>query len=262
VPHLEVDGGGVWYEVAGEGPPVVFLHSTLVDSRQWDEQMESFSSRFRAIRFDLRGFGRSPMPTEPYRPLEDLATLVRTLDATPAALVGCSAGGALDLMFTLEHPDMVSALVLVASGAPRFTGWSDDVRTLWQATEAALEEGDLERAQRLELDYWVPAGRFPKGDGRIAEMARDNVKAMAGAEDFMEGPDTAPLERMDEIRVPTLVVLAEHDEPGIQAIGELVAAGVPGTEVVTIPGTDHLVNMRNPREFDRVVLGFLGGVLA
>jgi pimeloyl-ACP methyl ester carboxylesterase len=260
VPFLDVEGGSVWYEEAGEGPPVLLLHSTLVDRRQWDDQMRSFSRQFRVIRFDLRGFGRSPMPTESYRPLEDIAELLRSLDAVPAALVGGSAGGALSLLLTLEHPEMVSALVLVASGAPRFEGWSDELRALWEATEAALLQGDQERAQRLELGYWVPAGRFgddDKSDRRIARIAADNTRAAAEAEDFMEGPDTAPLERLGEIRVPTLVVLAEHDEAGIRAIGEAVAAGVPGARLVTIPGTDHLVNMRNPGQFDRAVAGFL-----
>ena len=265
MPFLRVEGGRLWYEVAGDGPPVLLLHSTLVDSRKWDDQMASFAGRFRTIRFDLRGFGRSDMPTESYRPLEDVAELLRSLDAAPAALVGASAGGALSLLFALEHPDMVSALVLAASGAPGFTGWSEDLRALWKATEAALEAGDLEGAQRLELDYWVPPGRFGEGAGdsdrRIAEIARGNTRAAAEAEDFMEGPVTEPLERLGEIRVPTLVVLAERDEPGIQAIGGTVAAGVPGTEVVTIPGTDHLLNMRNPAEFDRMVMAFLARAL-
>ena len=264
MPFLDVEGGSLWYDAVGEGPSVLLLHSTLVDSRQWDDQMRSFSQQFRVIRFDLRGFGRSPMPTESYRPLEDIAALLRSLDAVPAALVGGSAGGALSLLFTLEHPEMVSALVLVASGAPRFDGWSDELRALWEATEAALQQGDQERAQGLELGYWVPAGRFGEdgeSDRRIALIAADNTRAAAEAEDFMEGPDTAPLERLGEIRVPTLVVLAERDEPGIQAIGETVASGVPGAELVTIPGTDHLVNMRNPEHFDRVVAGFLADAL-
>jgi 3-oxoadipate enol-lactonase len=264
VPFLDVEGGSVWYEEAGEGSPVLLLHSTLVDRRQWDDQMRSFSRQFRVIRFDLRGFGRSPLPTGSYRPLEDIAELLRSLDAVPAALVGGSAGGALSLLFTLEHPEMVSVLVLVASGVPRFEGWSDELRALWGATEAALQQGDQERAQRLELGYWVPAGRFgddDKSDRRIALIAAGNTRAAAEAEDFMEGPDTAPLKRLGEIRVPTLVVLAERDEPGIRAIGEAVAAGVPGARLVTIPGTDHLVNMRNPDQFDRVVGGFLADAL-
>ncbi len=264
MPFLDVEGGRLWYEAAGDGPPVLVLHSTLVDSRQWDDQMASFSARFRVIRFDLRGFGRSDMPAGSYRPLDDVAELLRSLDAVPAALVGASAGGALSLLFPMEHPEMVSALVLVASGGPRFTGWSDELRSLWEATEAALEQGDQERAQRLELGYWVPAGRFgedSESDRRIARIAADNIRAAAEAEDFMEGPDEAPLERLSGIRVPTLVVLAEHDEPGIQAIGSSVAAGVPSAELVTIPGTDHLVNMRNPAQFDRVVMDFLGKAL-
>jgi 3-oxoadipate enol-lactonase len=266
VPYLDVDGGRIWYEVAGDGPPVLFVHSTLVDGRQWDDQMRSFSPRFRAIRLDLRGFGRSDWPTGPYRPSGDFKALLLDLDAAPAAVVGASAGGALSMLFTLEHPAMVSALVLAASGAPGFTGWSTELRSLWEATEAALQQGDLSRAQRLELDYWVPAGRFgsdAESDRRIAEIARDNTRAAAQAEDFMDGPDTGrgPLERLGEIRVPTLVVLGERDEPGITDIGQTVAAGIPRTEVVTIPRSDHLVNMRNPQQFDRAVMAFLDRVL-
>src|SRR5204863_2430750 len=97
-------GGKLWIEARGNGHPVLLLHSGLVDSRMWDPQMDSLEAAgHRPIRFDLRGFGRSDQPEAPYSHVADAVAVLDALEVDRAVVVGCSLGGALDLVLTLTH---------------------------------------------------------------------------------------------------------------------------------------------------------------
>src|SRR5207237_4537614 len=103
-------------EVVGEGPPVVLVHAGICDSRMWDPQWESFRRAHRVVRYDLRGFGRSPLVPGRYSPPGELIAPLDELALGPAALVGASMGGGISLQVAVARPDLVSALVLVGSG--------------------------------------------------------------------------------------------------------------------------------------------------
>ena len=103
---VDFDGGRLSYEVAGQGPSVVLLHPGLWDSRTWDVQFGAFSGRFRVLRYDVRGYGRSSRP-ERGRPYSHVADLVAVMDAAGmerAALVGCSMGGAVAIDTAVTAP--------------------------------------------------------------------------------------------------------------------------------------------------------------
>src|ERR1044071_8135566 len=100
----EVNGTRLYYEALGEGPAVVLVHGGLVDSRLWDAQMRPLSKRFRVVRYDIRGYGRSAAPTGEYQPLEDLRALLDYLKIDKATLVGLSLGGIVAADMALEHP--------------------------------------------------------------------------------------------------------------------------------------------------------------
>ena len=112
----EINGTQILYEVAGSGHPLVLMHAGICDSRMWDDQWDIFSKQFRVIRYDVRGFGRSAIPSEPYAHRDDLLELLRLLNVERIALVAASMAGHIAIEFTLQHPEMVSALVLVGSG--------------------------------------------------------------------------------------------------------------------------------------------------
>src|SRR3954463_6383416 len=112
----EVNGARLYYEAMGEGTAVVLVHGGLVDSRLWDAQMKPLSKHFRVVRYDIRGYGRSPAPTGEYYPHEDLRALLDYLKIDKATLVGLSLGGIVAADFALEQPARVERLVLVGSG--------------------------------------------------------------------------------------------------------------------------------------------------
>ena len=259
---LEVPGGSIYYEDAGDGPVVTLIHEGLWDSRTWDPQVPALrDAGYRVVRYDVRGYGRSSRPTgEPYSHVRDLIALLDALDIAQAVLVGCSMGGAIAIDVTLEHPDRVVALVPVASGLGGFEALEEE-EDWWEARDApiraAIESGDLERAEDMRMEIWAPLGTEDPAGRRIREIAFDNLHEITMDESAQEELDPPAARRLGEIDVPTLVVIAEHDPPFMRREGDLLARGILGARKVTIAGADHVVHLRQPEAFNRVLLAFL-----
>lgn len=256
-----INGARIYYEVAGTGPPLVLLHAGICDSRMWDDQFAAFAERHRVVRYDLRGFGRSPMVAGPYAHRRDLLGLLDHLGIARAHLVGCSMAGGVALDFAIEHPERVSALVLVgaAIGGHQLSG---DPPPQWAALVAAEEAGDLERVAELEVAIWVDgAGQRPD---RVPGALREKVRAMnlqalrtppgLGQEERLDPPAVG---RLGEVRAPTLVIIGDLDQPGFITRSDLLASGIPGARKVVMTGAAHLPSMERPTEFNRLVLDFL-----
>ncbi|HEY3209714.1 MAG TPA: alpha/beta fold hydrolase [Actinomycetota bacterium] len=257
-----VEGGRLYYEVRGEGPSIVLIHAGLWDSRIWDDQMGAFAQRYRTVRYDLRGFGRSDRLTIPFSLRQDLTDLLAFLRIPSAALVACSIGGSLAIDFTLERPDMVDALVLVAPGLSG-DDTPDDERTarLMKEAEQALETGQLEKLVDLQLQAWTPPANNPEVDRRIREIAMDNKHVDTLDWSLSRRLDPPAAGRLSEIHVPTLVILGDRDAPVMEVIVEKVASGIHGARKALIQDADHLPNMRQPDRFNQEVLAFLAEAL-
>jgi pimeloyl-ACP methyl ester carboxylesterase len=263
---VEVEDGRLFYETAGDdGPAVVMIHPGLWDRRAWDDQFEAFAERYRVVRYDVRGYGRSTRPDGlRYSHVRDLARLLDALGIARTALVGCSMGGGIALDAALEHPDRVLALVLAAPGLGGFEGTPED--DAWWAErqgpiEAALRTGELDRAEDLRLAIWAPLGTGDEAGSRIRRIAFDNLHELTMDEGGEEELDPPAIGRLEQIAVPTLVLPADHDPPFMIEICRILASRIANARMVQIPETDHVIGMRRPEEFNHVVLGFLGEVL-
>jgi 3-oxoadipate enol-lactonase len=250
------------HEVAGEGAPVVLVHAGICDSRMWDPQWETFARAHRVVRYDMRGFGRSPLATGRYSPPADLIALLDELALGPATLVGASMGGGISLQVAVARPDLVSALVLVGSGV-RGHEWSDYVTRSWAEEEAAFERGDLDAAVEVNLRTWVDGPERsadqvdPEVRARVAEMQRRAFELALEAPDVEEEALVLDIgDRLGEISVPTLVVVGEHDVEDVHVVAERLEREIGATRM-TIGGAAHLPNLEQPHEFDKAVLGFL-----
>lgn len=262
----EVNGTRLYYEVAGEGHPLVLIHAGIADSRMWDDQLDVFAQRYRVIRYDLRGFGRSEVPPGPYTLRDDLLGLLRFLGVERTYLVGVSIGGGLAIDFTLEHPEMVDALIPVAAGVgglPRSA--ADDAP--FDEVEAAIEAGDLARANELEVGLWVVGTRrtADQVDARVRqralEMNGDSFARLAENEQARPQPlDPPAYGRLGEIHAPTLVIVGDEDLPEVMRAADALAANIAGARKVVMHGAAHLPNMEQPAEFNRLVLDFLVGL--
>jgi 3-oxoadipate enol-lactonase len=253
----------VWYDVHGEGPPVVLLHAGVSDSRLWEPQLGSFAQSHTVLRVDLPGFGNSPFETNPVSLRGAVRDAMDAEGVDRAALVGVSLGGNTALELALESLERVSALVLVGAGLPGHD-WSEEVLSFFAAEEEALERGDLDAAVDANLRTWLagPRRRLEEIDPAqrelVGEMQRQAFMQQQGHEDVrMLRLDRPESERLAEVKVPTLVITGDEDVADIHRIADRLAAGIPGAERATIADAAHLPNLERPEEFDRIVLDFL-----
>jgi pimeloyl-ACP methyl ester carboxylesterase len=260
----EVEAGKLYYEVAGEGHPLVLLHSGGMDRRMWDEQFKVFSKDYRVIRYDIRPLGRSDKPAGKWSQVKDLYELLRLLKIEKSHLVGLSLGGAIAIDFALEHPEMVTGMVVASSGPNGFTP-SKEFQESFAEIAATAEQKGMGPAVELYLRHpiMVPAAEKQAVQEKIRRMMMDNADAFlnwgtyAGLAEQLRPP---ALERLREIRVPTLVLVGERDVEDILALADIMEKGMASVEKVIIPGAGHLINMEKPEEFNREVLEFLCGL--
>jgi 3-oxoadipate enol-lactonase len=255
----ELNGGQIYYEAAGSGRALVLIHGGQMDRRMWDEQFALFAKSYRVIRYDARGFGRSPASTNVYADEEDLASLLKYLKVEKASIVGLSLGGRIAIDFALAHPEMTIAIVPVAPGLSGFH-FSEDPALLesWHAAQ----DGKWEKVTELWLKsgYMSPAMENPKIAPRLHQLALENAHENMdnGALERVLNPPA--IERLRQLRVPTLVIVGNRDVNDIHEICGLLYARVPGVKEIVIENSGHIVNMEQPEEFNRAVLDFLASV--
>jgi pimeloyl-ACP methyl ester carboxylesterase len=254
---VEAGGGRLYVETAGSGAAVIFLHGFSLDARMWDDQVEAFAPHYRVVRYDLRGFGRSDVPTGPYSPADDLKALMRQLDISRAHLVGLSLGGGVAVDFALAYPDSISALVPVdlALGGYRWSAvWDESMKLLWKLGRS----GDVAGAQQLWLKHPLFAPALAHASGaRLRQMVQDYSGWHWLHPDPGRGLEPPAAGRLAEIQAPTLVVIGEHDLPDFHAIADLLHKQIRGARKAVLPGAGHMANMEAPEQFNEVVLNFL-----
>ncbi len=249
--YAEIDGGKLYYEMAGEGDTLVLVHAGFVDSRMWDDQWDAFARRYRVIRYDMSGYGKSDPAQGPVSRRDELYHLLAELQVERAALLGISLGGEAVIDLALEHPELASALIVVSATPSGFELQGEPPRYVMEMMEAA-QTGELERTSELQIRIWVD-GPFREPEQvnqgvrkHAAEMNRIPVKqgTFFTADAQPANPLNPPAAtRLDQIRVPTLVM----------------ASGIKGAKKVIIPDSAHLPNMEKPREFNQAVFEFLEG---
>lgn len=261
---LDIQGAPLYYEVTGQEsqPALLLLHAGIADSRMWDEHIPVFAQQYRVIRCDLRGFGQSRIPAGAFAYYEDLAELLRFLGVEQAHVIGVSFGSAIALDFALTHPEMVRSLVLAA---PTVGGIqpSEDVQRFNEEEEALLERGDLEAASDLNVRTWVDGPRRtpeqvnPSVRQRIYDMQYHafTVPTPEEAEEITLQPPA--ITRLAELRVPTLIVVGDHDLPGKVTLSEQLVELIAGAQLVIMPGVAHMLSMEQPEAFNQIVLDFL-----
>lgn len=265
---MEAAGGPLYYEVAGEGHPLLLVHAGIADHRMWDDQWDLYSRRYRIIRYDTRGYGGTPILDREYNNRQDIYDLLSHLGVDKTYIVGVSRGGQIATDVTLEHPEMVDGLVLVGAGIGGFTEGPEptpeELRAFEEMEEAETKE-EWERVADIDVRVWVDG--FGRPGGRGDERVREKVRQMcietyrrpqgSGQPVVLDPPAAG---RLGEIKVPTLVMVGEYDVSNAQVSADKLARDIPGARKVVIEGTAHVPNMERPEEFDRLVLDFLRGI--
>ena len=258
-----INGASIHYERSGNGFPLLFIHAGIADSRMWEPQAQAFANDSDMIRPDLRGFGDSELPPEPYSMRADLVGLLDHIGVDRAHVVGCSMGGTVAIDLALEHPARVARLVLVGSGVSGSNlGQADSA--LFADVEAADKAGDMDAVNRAEVRLWVDGPRRREGSAPAA--VRDLVLDMNGrslnsdwASAAHQSLDPRAIGRLEEISAPTLVIVGDEDLPHAAANAQVIASRIPDARTVVIKDAAHLPSLERPDEFNRVLRNFLTG---
>ena len=245
--------------------PVVLLHAGICDRRMWDPVWPALTAARDVVRLDLRGYGESTdRPSGSWSPRADVLELLDHLGLERAHLVGCSFGAGVAAELALERPALVASLVLAAPGGALLSERTDELAAAWELEGAAVEAGDIDAAVDANVTAWVDGPR--RGPEAVPAAVRDGVRAMQRrnfdltldwpdevweAEDEL---DPEAHERLDEIAVPTLVVVGDLDIDSIRMAADKVVTSVGRAREVTWPDVAHLPPMERPDDFVALVL--------
>jgi 3-oxoadipate enol-lactonase len=261
MPVSRGNGLDIYYETAGAGPPLMLIHALPFDHNLWLYQVERFSARFRTIAMDLRGWGRSAKPRQPFT-LADMGNDVLGVLADAgvgagAVVMGCSIGSKIALMLACNRPDIFRAAILVGGNSgpqPQF----DHRIAAYRAHQAAgtLADYHLGHLRYGVTQAWAdtPIGRYLLA-GFVERGRSLDSDCIARVFEALTVSDLTP--KLPAYKSPTLIVNGEHDNalPG----GTRTAALIPHARHEILPGTGHCCFIEDPESFNALVEKFLAG---
>ena len=253
---VDVEGSKLYFEECGAGPDaVVLIHDGIAHSAVWDLVWPVFCKQFHVIRYDRRGYGRSPAATTWYSETDDLAVLLHSRNIRRASLVGSSHGGELSIDFTLQYPGLVKQLVLVGAVVSGFP-YTDHFLNRGMKNSEPFEKGDVPKGlANWSKDRYLLAPVHEAAQKQLLAILTASPQDMTH-NDFVR-PAKPALPRLSEIRIPTLILVGDADIPDVHAHAGAIEAGIGGSKRVVITDAGHLMYLEKPEEFSRVVIGFL-----
>jgi len=253
---LEVPGGRLALEDEGDGPPIVLVHSAIVNRRSWDGLTPLLvRAGYRVIRYDMRGFGESTAEAGEYSPRADLLAVMDSRGVAKAAVVGNSWGAMNALDTVIEAPERFVALGWLGGGVGGFEGGNNpQEQELLDAEGRAEEDGKPDLAADLDVRIWVDGVGQPPT--RVPASIREAVRTMdrellepgreMGTNTRLKPPAN---ERLAEVAVPVLAIVGALDTSGTRKAARRLAEGAANVRLEEWPGVAHMVAMEQP---DRV----------
>ncbi len=263
--YIAVDGGGsLFYEEKGKGAPVIFIHGHSFDHYQWNPQFESLSGKFRVIRYDVRGYGRSSMPAEFSNTMHarDVIQLMDALKITKAHIIGLSMGGFIATDLLALYPER---LLSVTAASGDVWGGSPGPSVPWtsEAINKRRDEIGLYRKKGIhenKLEWWQG---LTTRNGIVLETIRRPVWDMIYKWDAWQPTHVEPrfllgtsvIDKLKErhTTVPVLVLTGDADSGKKNKLLELV----PSARQAWVKNAGHVSNLENPEDFTRQILNFL-----
>lgn len=267
MPFYDADDAAIYYEIEGDGPPLVLLHGYALNSAMWEFQKSVLSKSHKLITVDLRGFGQSSCGKGWSGSImaEDIICMIKSLDLTDVAILGFSMSGPVVFRIAYEMPDVVTKLIMVSSILP-----SSGRPTAKKETELQQEELNILRLRGV--DAWAeeigllsgplvdnifkrnPESRF-LWERMISRHNPDYLLCM------MTARQTTPSSvnwraKLNEIKQPTLILAGAQDSQLLDS-AHYLHRNITNSELDIISGAGHMVNLEAPEEFNKLVGLFL-----
>ena len=265
MPIAPVNGTEIYYEVHGDGFPLVLSHEFAGDYRSWGPQVSFFARHYRVVVYNARGYPPSEVPTslQDYsqdRAVEDLRGLMGHLAIERAHIGGLSMGGNVALNFGLAHPRMASSLVVAGTGTgsdepEAFRRRCNELAGLMESGGMAAMSDYAEGPARVQLLRKDPLGWKEFADGFAGHSAVGSALTFRGVQ-AGRPPIYALEDRLQALDVPTLIMLGDEDDPCVEP-GIFIKRCIPRSGLVVFPRSGHAINLEEPDLFNRAVLDFL-----
>jgi pimeloyl-ACP methyl ester carboxylesterase len=268
MPEFSANGVNISYAVSGAGPRhLILVHAYPTHSGMWAPQIGPLGNGRVVVTYDVRGLGRSGVPTGPSgysqdRSVADLLALLDHLKLERADICGLSMGGNIALNFALAHQDRVHSLAISGTGSGSDNREAFLKRTFDWADTA--ERFGIEAFADLVLQNGVFsefAERGPRERALLHGLITDNSAigvALTAREVIAKRPPLQALEpRMKALKVPTLVIAGEAD-PAVAVPTKIMAGAIPGARLEIIPGAGHFNNLEVPDTVNGLLRDFLG----
>ncbi|HKY42267.1 MAG TPA: alpha/beta hydrolase [Pyrinomonadaceae bacterium] len=257
----KVNGTSIFYEMRGEGFPIVFVSGGgILDRRGWDNQFETFAKTNRVIRYDVRGIGESARPDGPFSHSEDLHALLTFLKIQRAHVAGLSVGGAIAIDFAIEHPETVDRLILAAPGLSSDAKSEPNLQSLAALTGIVKTDG-IEHVIQLTLDApFVLSKQNAAGGKKVREIYLDNrdvFEAGFPLYTLWQPIQPPPENRLATIHARVLIVRGDNDSPAYVSMTERIGKGIPQATTVVIQGGTHFLHLEKPAELNQAMREFL-----
>jgi len=255
--YINVDGGKLFYEIAGKGENIVLLHDGMVNREIWDEQFPLLAKYYRVVRYDRRGYGKSSDPQAPYSDIDDLNELFVSLNIDRAILFGMSSGGGCVIDFTLKFPGKVKSIILVGAvvGGYGYTSHMISRGGHLKSPEAMADPAKAASYFVWEDPYEIYSENIA-AKNKVAEILRRNIHRPFNSQ-YYKPPDRIAARFLSEIQVPTLVLVGEYDIPDVHSHAGVIHFGIPGARREVILNSGHLIPVEQPDEFNRAAFRFL-----
>jgi pimeloyl-ACP methyl ester carboxylesterase len=266
MPYVQSDGARLYYEEAGSGTPIVFLHEFSGDLWSWEKQIQHFSRRYQCVAFNARGYPPSDVPISPEnyshsQAVDDVAEVVRYLNLDKSHIVGCSMGSRTALDFALRYPQMALSVTMIGIGSggdPREANFEEKAEARAQLYEegglAEVLSGLSEAPNRVQLKRKNPRAfadfcqRFMNHSAQGNAFVTRYVMARRPSLFSMDKDLTA-------MKVPGLVVVGDEDGAAVEA-GLFLKQASPAIRLAVAPATGHLVNLEEPDLMHRLTEDF------
>jgi pimeloyl-ACP methyl ester carboxylesterase len=268
MPYAISGGVKLYYEEAGQGVPIVFVHEFSGDLRSWEPQLRHFSRRYRCIAFNARGYPPSEVPASPSKyshviATDDIAHLMRRLGIGKAHVIGCSMGAYATLNFGLRHPRRALSLTAIGAGAgsdperrAQFLRERQAMERLYREQGMKAAAKVLQRApHRLQLAIKDPRGAREFWEHFLEGSALGHALTLRGVQ--ARRPPIQSLERQfARMKVPTHIVVGDEDD-GALGTGLFLKRACPAVRLTVVRATGHLVSVEEPDCFNRITEDFL-----
>lgn len=257
MPLIEVGNLRTYYEIHGQGQPLLLIHGLGSSCRDWELQVPDFKEHFKVITLDLRGHGRSDKPSAPYRMDDfagDAAGVLQALAPGPAHVVGISLGGMVAFQLVLDHPELVDRLVIVNSVPALVPRGLGDWLGYWQRLLIINLVGMEKMGRVLAERFFTNPDQEALRDIFIQRWAENQKSSYSASLRAAYGWSVR--ERLGEIEAPTLILGAEGDYfPTAEKAA--YTGEIPNAELVVVVDSKHALPAEKPGEFNRLVIDFL-----